>query len=364
MNINIPQKLKVGFKSRGESLDGNLSFVTYLNEKGEVAQEKSWNSWRDKNIDALDINNIPTNGYFFDKSIKRMGSFSSANSYLRVYDSRGFEFEIKIENVSLILQTCTIDKGEIKEKCILGWDGRTLYLLPETSQEYQTAMLENSDSNKNINEENLILGNIYKSSRGNFVYVGKMYFMNDNQDVKTKLTNVFYRENSYYDQKNEINLGSFCTPALSSLKNTEKQYINYERLIKYIKKRSVKRTGIKIISYDKKNIDRKAYIKIKDTNHKEVFCNIAGAYHLYLDYKAGKRKDPITEYDFKIIKLTGSKLDRLGFQEEKYVSRINLTILMSNLHKIEEQENKEESLRDFSFLSKIMIKEEDKLIEF
>lgn len=361
MNINLPKKIKVGFQSRNQSLDGNLSFVTYINDKNEIAQQKSWNDWRDENIAPLELDNVPMKGYIFDKSIKRTGGFSSNNSYLRVYDPRGFEFEIKIENVSLIIQNCKIDKGEIKEKCILGWDSRTVYLIPETCDLYKTAILENAEENKNVTDENLVVGNIYKSTRGKFVYVGKEYLLQNNDQLKTKLVNVFYKENHPYQKKEKIILDNFCAPSLSSLKNTQEQAENYDKLIKALKKKSVKRSGLKWFKFDGKTISQKLFVKIKDLDGKDVFCDIGSAYYLYKEGEKSRRG--MSNSAFSIYKVSATGFLPEDFYHKSMIAEKNIILLKSLLNKIEEEEKKEESRRDFSFLLKGMIKEEDKLIE-
>lgn len=46
--LNIPDKIKVGFQERGDTYTGKLSYVTYINKKGKLAKEISWEGWRDK----------------------------------------------------------------------------------------------------------------------------------------------------------------------------------------------------------------------------------------------------------------------------------------------------------------------------
>lgn len=37
--LNIPDKIKVGFQKRGDTYTGKLSYVTYINKKGQLAKE-------------------------------------------------------------------------------------------------------------------------------------------------------------------------------------------------------------------------------------------------------------------------------------------------------------------------------------
>lgn len=67
--LNIPDKIKVGFQERGDTYTGKLSYVTYINKKGKLAKEISWEGWRDKEITPLELDNVPTEGFVLNKKL-------------------------------------------------------------------------------------------------------------------------------------------------------------------------------------------------------------------------------------------------------------------------------------------------------
>ena len=178
--LNIPTNLIVGFQKRSDTYTGKLAYVTYYKEerkKKVIAKELSWTNWRDKKIDPLEIDNVPTEGFVLNKHV---GGYKSGwnfrNSYCRIYDPRGFEFEISIENLLYILEyyDCIKGKGLIG-KCVYAWDGKDLVLLPCSAPEYQ----ESIELAKNIKEgkptnKTIKVGSLYKSNENeNLVYVGR-----------------------------------------------------------------------------------------------------------------------------------------------------------------------------------------------
>jgi hypothetical protein len=66
-NIFIPEKIKVGFQNRQDTYTKKLAYIIYYDEKGKLRKEKSWNGWRDKEIQDLDFSpsffKAPNKGY-------------------------------------------------------------------------------------------------------------------------------------------------------------------------------------------------------------------------------------------------------------------------------------------------------------
>ena len=112
-NIFIPKRINVGYQNRLDTYTGKLAYVIYYDEKGVLRKETSWNGWRDKDIPNTEFDNVPTEGFVFNKKV---GDYSSGwdhrQAYCRVYDPRGFEFEITIENLLYILENCSCIKGK------------------------------------------------------------------------------------------------------------------------------------------------------------------------------------------------------------------------------------------------------------
>lgn len=212
--LNIPKKIKIGFNQRSNTYTGKLAYVTYLDQKGKIAKETSWQNWRDKNIEPEEYDNIPTEGFVLNKNV---GGYKSGwdfrSAYTRVYDPRGFEFEITIPNLLFILQECTCEKGKgLIGEFVYAWDGKDLLLLPTTSAPYIESMETISKVTK-IGTKDLIPGNSYRSKDvDELVYIGRLkwhYFINQrpsyynrgesypmyDQTLSSKMAHTFYDQN-------------------------------------------------------------------------------------------------------------------------------------------------------------------------
>lgn len=145
-NIFIPRKIKVGFQKRHDTYTQKLAYVIYYDEKGKLRKEKSWNSWRDSDIEAADFTNEPIEGFVLNK---KAGGYSTGwnhrQTYVRVYDPRGFEFEISIPNLLYILENTNSIKGKgLEGEFVYGWDGTELVLIPTSSPDYNEIMEYNN----------------------------------------------------------------------------------------------------------------------------------------------------------------------------------------------------------------------------
>ena len=170
--LNIPERLIIGFRKGYDTFTGLLSYVTYY-RGGKIAKEVSWSSWRDKSIDPQEIDNTPVEGFFINKKVG--GSRSGWNyrqPYCRIYDPRGFEFEITFDNLIYILQNCSYDseKGLIG-KFVYAWDSAQLVLLPINSEDYTASRKLKEDADKaNIKAKDLIPGKAYKTKKFDVAY--------------------------------------------------------------------------------------------------------------------------------------------------------------------------------------------------
>ena len=66
-NIFIPKRINVGYQNRLDTYTGKLAYVIYYDEKGTLRKETSWNGWRDKDIPNTEFDNVPTEGFVFNK---------------------------------------------------------------------------------------------------------------------------------------------------------------------------------------------------------------------------------------------------------------------------------------------------------
>ena len=123
-SIFIPKTINVGYQNREGTYTGKLAYVIYTDEKGKLRKENSWNSWRDKTIEPSVFDNIPTEGFVLNKKVGDYDSgWNHRHAYCRIYDPRGFEFEITFENLLYILENTNSIVGKgleglfVKSQC-------------------------------------------------------------------------------------------------------------------------------------------------------------------------------------------------------------------------------------------------------
>jgi len=195
-NIFIPKKIKVGFQERDDTYTKKLAYVIYYDQKGKLRKETSWQSWRDKEIEPVEFDNIPTSGFVLNKKV---GDYSSGwdhrQAYCRVYDERNFEFEITIENLLYILENSNSIKGKgLEGLFVYGWDGKDLILMPTESPDYKEISQYNEiiHSNNYIKAKDLIIGATYRTkSNEEWIYMGRF-------DYHTTKSERVYKDSSNY----------------------------------------------------------------------------------------------------------------------------------------------------------------------
>lgn len=208
--IFIPKTIKVGFQNRSDTYTGKLGYVIYYDEKGKLRKETSWEGWRDKNIEPLELDNVPMEGFVLNKKV---GDYNSGwgnhrMAYTRVYHPNGgWEFEITIENLLYILEHCTSTKGKgLEGELILGWDGKNHVLLPVDSPDY-----------KAINAYNDILQDDFKLS-AKTIQVGATYLTKGNEEW-TYIGKFNYYDHYWDDDAILPNGKSFKRPELQPKKH-------------------------------------------------------------------------------------------------------------------------------------------------
>ena len=177
-SIFVPKTINVGYQNRSGTYTGKLAYVIYYDEKGKLRKEASWNSWRDDKIPNDEFENVPTEGFVLNK---KAGDYSTGwdhrHAYCRVYDPRGFEFEITIENLLYILENANCIKGKgLEGEFLYGWDGKDLVLMPVESPDYKQISEFNKiiHNNETIKAKDLIIGATYLTKDNeNWIYMGK-----------------------------------------------------------------------------------------------------------------------------------------------------------------------------------------------
>lgn len=139
----------------------------------------------DEGLKPLEFDNIPTEGFVLNK---KAGGYSSGwnarATYCRVYDPRGFEFEISIPNLLFILQECNAMKGKgLEGSFVYAWDGKDLVLLPTNCNEYkQSTNFTNLQSGK-VSVKDLLEGCTYKTKQlDEYIYLGKFNWFDESYD--------------------------------------------------------------------------------------------------------------------------------------------------------------------------------------
>lgn len=180
-SIYIPKKICVGYNKRENTYTKKLAYVIYYDEKNKLRKQTSWDSWRDQNIEPDDFDNEPTTGFVLNKHAGGVENSDShwdvRKSYIRVYDPRGFEFEITVSNLLYILENTSSIKGKgLEGEFVYGWDGKELVLIPVDAPEYQDMKNISTLINNNtyIKSKDLILGATYiDKNNKQYIYMGR-----------------------------------------------------------------------------------------------------------------------------------------------------------------------------------------------
>lgn len=205
--IFIPQKIRVGFQRRSDTYTKKLAYVIYYDEKGTLRKAGSWESWRDKEIEPVEYDNTPMEGFVLNKKV---GGYSGdwghfRQAYVRVYDPRGFEFEISVPNLLYILEHTSSIKGKgLEGEFVYGWDGTELVLIPACSPDYVslTELNEKRFERKVIKAKDLVIGGEYLTKDNHhYIYMGRfdaydtMYHFDGKWFLTAGLMERYAREN-------------------------------------------------------------------------------------------------------------------------------------------------------------------------
>jgi len=249
----IPNKLKIGYQTRNDTYTGKLAYVIYFDQNGKLRKEKSWESWRHKSIDPIEIINEPTEGFVLNKNVGGYKSdWNYRNAHIRVYDPRDFEFEISLENLLFILRDCDCSKGKgLEGKFIYAWDGTELVLLPINSENYKNSKEYTELQVKSIKSKDLIEGASYLTKKqAALIYIGRRICYPNRFDCYGKVYKeeqkyVFWDhlEESWIFLKDLKNLASCITDTIVS--NYAQLVVNFEKSIY-----GSKIIGLKVVETD------------------------------------------------------------------------------------------------------------------
>lgn len=174
----IPDKIKVGYNEREDTYTKKLAYVIYYDQKGVLRKETSWKNWIQEEMGINDFDNVPTEGFVLNKGVggaRESYGWNSRNEYIRIFDPRGFEFEISVANLLWLLQECTSIKGKgLVGEFVYSWEGKELVLLPVDTMEYKNCQSYTKLQSGKITSKDLEPGNIYLDNKQRkLVYLGK-----------------------------------------------------------------------------------------------------------------------------------------------------------------------------------------------
>lgn len=300
MPIFIPKKINVGFQNRSDTYSGKLAYVIYFDQKGKLRKEASWQSWRDENIPNEIYDNEPMDGFVLNKKVggvEECYHYDARKTYVRVYDPRGFEFEITIPNLLWILQNCDCTRGKgLEGQFVYGWDGTELVLVPTQSPDYKEIADKNEVIHNNtfIKPKELICGATYEDLNGyKYVFMGKF-------KPWEELRN-YYRYRRYHDREEK---GYDFTPD-ESWKQTiflESQWQKeHPTLRKNVQKEKYEYCFVLLGNpnaesvYDRR--DRIIFMKTANKKFTKTVCELSENYSEYIDLLNHNRCYSPYDYD-------------------------------------------------------------------
>lgn len=205
-SIFVPRKISVGFQKREGTYTGKLAYVVYTDEKNVLRKKQSWETWRHKNIDPLETDNVPTSGFVLNK---KAGGYAThwdvRQTYVRVYDPRGFEIEVTIPNLMYILENASCIKGKgLEGDFVYGWEGTELLLIPTDAPDYaeMIAYRDTLFDKDTVKTKELILGATYMDRKGTkLVYMGRYNAYDDYRKGLIGKRFFFWTQYKSYDGK-------------------------------------------------------------------------------------------------------------------------------------------------------------------
>ena len=157
--IKIPESFYVGVVARMDQLP--VAYMTpYGTDKSSQQRIKTINAYASNyhrglsRIEPKVITNEPFVGF----KIKQVSIYKSADMW-KIEDPRGFVLDVSSDNVLELIDCCTIDRGEILEKCVWARVGPSNILLSTTSPEYQLAVSNTNAAKGKDTWRNVKIGN-------------------------------------------------------------------------------------------------------------------------------------------------------------------------------------------------------------
>lgn len=192
--IKVPEKVYIGFQGRRTQDDVPLGFMTpYGEDQAGQKRMATVDGWArgyygstNKAFNSVTLDNKPMIGFKIGRAVRRYGRFSGNSSKIRVEDPRGFELEISIENMLMLMNSNIIEDGELVAECVWGRDGNANVLLPLNSEPYAHYLQTQQKKAAVIGLKNVKVGDSIELLTGEKgVYLGACYPVRVVQDSDT-----------------------------------------------------------------------------------------------------------------------------------------------------------------------------------
>lgn len=196
---------------KGKTLEQYLSNVIGDYSKFQYSNYKEKD---DITLIPIEFDNDPTEGFVLNKDVggvRRSWSHHGRMEKVRVYDPRGFEFEITVPNLLYILQETSSLKGKgLEGNFVYSWDGKDLVLLPENAVEYQECMNFTKLQQSKVSKKELVIGHTYMSKKQeNLIYMGHFEVYESKYTERQAVPSDLYDGNHYYRYGREISVNMF-----------------------------------------------------------------------------------------------------------------------------------------------------------
>lgn len=282
----IAETIKVGFQARYDTYSERLGYVVPMDNNGKFRKEKSFEKWCNPKLKPQQFQNTPTSGFVLNQRVGGENrGWKHRKTYVRVYDPRGFEVEISVDNLLYILEhTSSIVGKGLEGEFVYAWEGTELILLPTNAVDYKESLAYTEKERKQeyLTGKQLVVGGVYLSKDNvQLIYLGKHYEYTLHSAYSTSYkvfkssTKRFYFAVLNRDTGKE---GEFKIEKFPSLNKKiidvidENQHVQYGDIMDYLENQSyyvpvdLSKTIVEPISWD----GFKAYIKEVRRNHRNL----------------------------------------------------------------------------------------------
>lgn len=183
--IKIPEKVYVGFQGRRTEDEVPLGFMTPYDEtaagKKRQATVDSWAQGygygREKTFNSIVIDNAPMIGFKIGRAIRRSSRYSGTSTSVRIEDPRGFELEISIENLVMLMKNNIMEDCELQQECVWGREGAKNVLLPVNSEDYALYLKTQTLISNKVSLKDIKVGDVIKllGDADSYEYMGAMF---------------------------------------------------------------------------------------------------------------------------------------------------------------------------------------------